>query len=132
MRVSVAAGALLLALLAGCGGTEAPRDARLTVYLSAPLTGSAAADGKAAVTGARGALADADEEAGGVQVDLNVLDVAEDDAPWSPVAAAANARTATQDSTSIAYLGELESGATGTSLPISNDAELLQIGRAHV
>jgi hypothetical protein len=127
MRVSVVAGVLLLALLAGCGSPEATGDARLTVYLSAPLTGPGAADGKAVVTGARGALADAGEEAGGLPVTLKILDVAEDGPPWSPVAAAANARTATQDSTSIGYLGDLESGATRASLPVTNDAGLLQI-----
>ena len=36
--------------------------------------------------------------------------------------AGANARTATEDSTAIAYVGELDSGTTRTSLPITNEA----------
>ena len=127
MRVLVAAGALLLALVGGCGSSKETGDARLTVYLSAPLTGSAADEGKAVVIGARNALAAADERAGGVRVEVKTLDVADGEAPWSPANAAANARSAVQDSTSIAYLGELESGATRTSLPVTNDAEILQI-----
>ena len=41
--------------------------------------------------------------------------------------AGANARTATEDSTAIAYVGELESGVTRTSLPITNQAGMLQV-----
>ena len=44
-----------------------------------------------------------------------------------PVRAAVNARMATQDSTAIAYIGELDSAATLTSLPITNDARMLQV-----
>jgi branched-chain amino acid transport system substrate-binding protein len=49
---------------------------------------------------------------------------------WSPARAAANARRATQDSTSIAYLGDFESGATRASLPVTNNAQLLQVSPA--
>ena len=41
--------------------------------------------------------------------------------------AGANARRATEDSTAIAYVGELDSGTTRTSLPITNEAGLLQV-----
>ena len=46
---------------------------------------------------------------------------------WDPVATAANARTAAQDSTTAAYIGELDTEPTRTSLPITNDAGILQI-----
>ena len=39
----------------------------------------------------------------------------------------ANARKAAQDKTTIAYLGEFNSGATAISLPILNEAGILQI-----
>jgi ABC-type branched-subunit amino acid transport system substrate-binding protein len=97
------------------------------VYVSAPLSGAEAEDGEAITAGARRALEEAGGEAGGVEVVLEELDVAAGDAPWDPVTAGANARRATQDSASIAYLGELESGATRASLPITNEADLLQI-----
>ena len=41
--------------------------------------------------------------------------------------AGANARTATEDTTAIAYIGELDSGASRTSIPITNEAGLLQV-----
>ena len=47
--------------------------------------------------------------------------------PWDPVAVAANARTATSDSSAAAYIGELDSEPTRVSAPITNDAGLLQI-----
>jgi branched-chain amino acid transport system substrate-binding protein len=51
-------------------------------------------------------------------------------ARWSAAVAAANARRAAEDSTSIAYLGDLDSGATRFSLPITNEAHLLQVSAA--
>jgi branched-chain amino acid transport system substrate-binding protein len=59
-------------------------------------------------------------------VRLEVLDDADGDG-WDAARTGANARVATQDSTAIAYLGELDSGATRTSLPITNEAGLLQV-----
>jgi hypothetical protein len=118
---------LAVAAAAGCGNPEPTGDTRLTVYLSTPLSGPAAAEGKELADGARRTLSDAGGRAAGVPVALEVLDAAEGDAPWGPVTAAANARRAEQDSTAIAYLGELESGATRSSLPVANEAGLLQI-----
>ena len=119
-------GALLAALaLAGCGGGD-EGGAKLTVYMSAPLTGPRAAEARDLVAGAELALADAGEEAGGVPVELEVLDDA-DRTGWTPALTGANARQASQDTTAIAYLGELDSGATRTSLPITNEAGILQV-----
>ena len=123
IAVAVAAGALA----AGCGGGSG--DPELSIYLSAPLRGPVAADGRDIADGARLALADAGREAGGVAVRLKVLD---DAGPGGSEAAraGANARRATEDSTAIAYLGELDSGTTRTSLPITNEAGLLQVSPA--
>ena len=61
-----------------------------------------------------------------VQVDPRrvLLEVLDDAGPegWDAARSGANARVATQDSTAIAYLGELDSGATRISLPITNQA----------
>jgi branched-chain amino acid transport system substrate-binding protein len=51
-------------------------------------------------------------------------------ARWSPAAAAANARRASEDSAAIAYIGDFESGATRFSLPITNEAHILQVSPA--
>jgi hypothetical protein len=121
MRIRGCVAALLVAPAAaaiGCGGSEPPADASLTVYVSVPTT----AQGREVAVGARHALAQAGSEAGGVDVRAEYLD-----APGDPPATAANARQAVEDSTSIAYIGELGSTATLSSLPITNDARLLQV-----
>ncbi len=119
---------------AGCGGSDEPdADATATVYVSLPLRGPSGPDGRDAADGARMALADAHDEAGGVGVEAKYLDDTQgagSRARWTPVQAAANARAATQDSTSIAYLGDFESGATRASLPVTNSARLLQVSPA--
>jgi branched-chain amino acid transport system substrate-binding protein len=123
----VAFTALLAALvpLTGCGSSS-EGDARLTIYVSAPLSGPRAADGRDVADGARLALADAGGEAGGVEVRLRELDDA-GAGGWEEARTGANARRAAQDSTSIAYVGELDSGASRTSIPITNEAGILQV-----
>jgi branched-chain amino acid transport system substrate-binding protein len=117
--------AVLAALgLAGCGSSSG--EPILTVYLSAPRSGPVAGDGRDVAEGARRALEDAGAEAGGQTVKLEVLDDA-GPAGATGAHAGANARTATGDSTAIAYIGELDSGTTRTSLPITNEAGLLQV-----
>ena len=49
------------------------------------------------------------------------------DHPWDPALVAANAQRAADDPTAMAYLGELDYGATAVSLPITNKAGLLQV-----
>jgi len=128
-RWALAAPALALAL-AGCGATasEPAEDATVAVYVSAPLEGADASDGSDVADGARLALADAEGEAGGVRVRAEYLDVAgAGDGPFDPVRAAANARAAVEDSTAVGYVGELESGASRSSAPILNEADILQV-----
>ena len=113
--------------MAGCstsngGSVEGP----VTVYVSLPLTGPRAADGRDAADGARLALEQADDRAGDLEVQTEFLDDAEGK-PWDPVVVAANARTATEDSSAAAYIGELDSQPTRTSAPITNEAGMVQI-----
>jgi branched-chain amino acid transport system substrate-binding protein len=118
-------------MLVGCGGSDSPEsgDRELTVYVSLPMRGPSGLDGRDAADGARLALEQAAGEAGGVRVKAEFLDDAWLDG-WSPVKAGENARAATQDSTAIAYLGDLESGASRISVPITNAAGLLQVSPA--
>lgn len=46
---------------------------------------------------------------------------------WDMATAAANARRAVEDASAIAFIGDLDSGATRITLPITNQAEMLQI-----
>jgi len=123
----------LVALLCGCGGgMDAP--ARIegntaTVYSSAPRHGVSAAVARAVAAGERRALADAGGRAGGLRIRLRELPTTADerDHPWDPALVSTNAHHAADDPSAIAYLGELDYGATAVSLPITNDAGLLQV-----
>jgi branched-chain amino acid transport system substrate-binding protein len=120
-----------LATLAGCssGSEEPDADASLAVYVSLPLRGPQGAGGRDARDGAKLALADAGGQAAGVSIEAQYLDDT-DGRTWTPEAAAANARAASEDSTAIAYLGDFTSGATRASLPVTNEAHLLQVSPA--
>jgi ABC-type branched-subunit amino acid transport system substrate-binding protein len=47
--------------------------------------------------------------------------------PWDPGMVEANAKRARDDGTAIAYLGELDYGASAVSLPVTNAAGILQV-----
>ena len=132
-RLAVTATACAL-VLAGCAETEdTASDEPATVYASLPLRGPSGADGRDAADGARLALARAGGVAGEHEIRAEYLDDTEGSpaaARWSPVKAAENARTATQDSSAIAYIGDFESGATRSSLAITNEARMLHVSPA--
>jgi branched-chain amino acid transport system substrate-binding protein len=124
--------ALVVALVvtlgaAGCSASgEGEIEAAVTVYVSLPLTGKRAPDGRDAADGARLALEQAGEAAGSIEVRAEFLDDASGRA-WNPTAVGRNARKAVQDSSAAAYIGELDSEPTRASVPITNDAGLLQV-----
>ncbi len=132
----VASVAALAAAWAGCAspGSGIQAGEHVTVYVSMPLRGPESANGRDAADGARLALSDARGRVGA----LEVRAVFRDDSggtgrraqPWNAAAAAANARRATEDSTAIAYVGDFDSGATRFSLPITNEARMLQVSPA--
>ena len=103
------------------------------MYVSAPLRGPSAPYGRAIRDGARLALEDADGRAGEIGIEAVFLDDTGGrarEARWSAGQVAENARAATSDSAAIAYIGEFESGATRVSLPITNEARMLQVSPA--
>jgi branched-chain amino acid transport system substrate-binding protein len=124
--------ALAAALVAGCGEGSGEVEGPVSVYVSLPLTGPRAADGNDAADGARLALEQLDGHAGGhgragdLEVEATFLDDAKGKV-WDPAAVSANARRAVQDSSTAAYIGELDSQPTRASLPIINDAGIAQI-----
>jgi hypothetical protein len=118
-----------VAVLAGCAATSpgVHSDAPLAVYLSVPLSGKEAAKGMEIAASARKALADAGGKAGDHPLELHVEDDTGGGSGWTPVAAGANAREATENADTIAYIGDLDEGATRTSLPITDLADVPQI-----
>jgi branched-chain amino acid transport system substrate-binding protein len=128
VRRSALAALLLVSLAAtGCGITGSAKiEAPVSVYVSLPLTGPRGPSGQDAADGARLALEEAGGRAGGVRVDAHYLDDARN-RPWDPVAVGDNARTAIQDHTTAAYIGELDSEPTRSSAPITNQAGIAQI-----
>jgi branched-chain amino acid transport system substrate-binding protein len=133
--VWLAAALALAATLTGCfsTGSGIQTGERVDVYVSMPLRGSEARNGRDVVDAARLALADANGMAGRLRIRAIYLDDTSGhgaNARWSPAAAAANARRASQDSAAIAYIGDFDSGATRFSLPITNEAHILQVSPA--
>ena len=135
-RVGACCALLVAVSLPGCAtdeGSGAGAGDTLNVYVSGPLRGPSAPYGQAIRDGARLALEDADGRAGEIGIEAVFLDDTRGSAPearWSAGQVAGNARDATSDSAAIAYIGEFESGATRVSLPITNEAGMLQVSPA--
>jgi branched-chain amino acid transport system substrate-binding protein len=132
----VGAGALALGLAAcgggggGGGGGGTVSGTSLTIYSSLPLQGASRPQSEATVNGERLALKT--KAPGGKLGKYTVKYVSLDDSTaqagkWEPGQTSSNARKAASDKTTIAYLGEFNSGATAISLPILNRAGILQI-----
>jgi branched-chain amino acid transport system substrate-binding protein len=124
--VAIAAAALTALALTGCGDGGSSGPVTLRIYVSAPLQGARGAKGEAVQDGARLALADAGGRVGRFHIRGVYLDDS-DARGWTIARTAANARRAAQDTAAIGYVGDLDSGATKVSLPITNQAEIAQV-----
>jgi len=112
----------------GGGGSGSTGSDTLTIYSSLPLQGDSRPQSESVVNGEKLAL----EEAGGKVGKYTIKYVSLDDATaaagkWEPGQVSANARKAAQDKSSIVYLGEFNSGASAISIPVINEAGILQI-----
>jgi branched-chain amino acid transport system substrate-binding protein len=108
------------------GASPAAAQAPRTVYVSLPQVG--AGTGQDVVRGAQMALADHGGQAGGGPIAMQVLDNASPrTGRWTPARTARNARRAAGDPAAIAYIGEYNSAASAISIPITNEAGLLQV-----
>jgi branched-chain amino acid transport system substrate-binding protein len=131
-RTTTAALALLALALGGClGGEERStriEGGKVTVYSSLPRHGVSAAAARATAAGQRLALQEAGGRAGDIDIDLVELDSAEPgERLWDPDLVSMNAQEAADDPRAIAYLGELDYGASAVSVPITNEAGVLQV-----
>ncbi|MDQ3241159.1 MAG: branched-chain amino acid ABC transporter substrate-binding protein [Actinomycetota bacterium] len=112
----------------GGGAVRQVQGNTLTVYSSLPLQGATRGNSEAVNNGAKLALKQAGGKAGNFQLKFVELDDATAAAgKWDPGPVNQNARKAVQDKTTIAYLGEFNSGASAISIPILNKAGIFQV-----
>jgi branched-chain amino acid transport system substrate-binding protein len=131
MRALATLACLAAAAVAGCGGSGDDRDATLTIYSSQPLQGATRAAAESLVNAEKLALREAGGKAGRFKIRYIALDDATaQSGNWDPGVTSANARRAARDDSAIAYLGEYNSGASAVSVPILNEAGLLQVSPA--
>jgi branched-chain amino acid transport system substrate-binding protein len=144
VRHVAASGCLLAALsfgVAACGSDDndsggstgsstsaSSGGSNITIYSSLPLQGDSRPQSVSVNNGEQMALDSAGGKAGNFSVTFKKLDDATASAgKWDPGATSGDARKAAQDKSTIAYLGEFNSGATAISLPILNEAGILQV-----
>jgi branched-chain amino acid transport system substrate-binding protein len=129
----LAALAGLIPLISGCGGTSRAEaneasGPQLAIYSSLPLQGSDAPTSQQIVGGEKLALADARGRAGRFKIAFSSLDDANPaTGRWDPGVTSSDAKTAAQDTATIAYIGDFNSGATAISLPLINGAGITQV-----
>jgi branched-chain amino acid transport system substrate-binding protein len=109
-------------------GASSSGSGNLTIYSSLPLQGDSRPQSVSVVNGEKLALEKAGGKVGNYTIAYKSLDDATAAAgKWEPGATSGDARKAAQDKSTIAYLGEFNSGATAISLPILNEAGILQV-----
>ena len=110
------------------GGGSSISGSKLTVYSSLPLQGASGPQSQAIVNGAKLAVTAVNGKVGKYSVTYTSLDDSTAAAGKADDATVGqNARKAVSDPTTIAYLGEYNSGATKISLPILNQAGIGQV-----
>lgn len=121
-------------LAGGCGsisGANSSQGNQLTIYSSLPLQGPSGAVSTQIVNGEKLALHDSGGHIGPFKISYDSMD---DSSPtsgqWDPGVTASNAKTAANDPSTIAYLGDYNSAATAISLPLINAAGILQVSPA--
>jgi branched-chain amino acid transport system substrate-binding protein len=113
------------------GGTAAEGDT-LAIYSSLPLQGAQRPQTTDMVRGAELALKQHGAKAGEFTIEYTSLDDSTAQAgAWTPEATSANARKVAQDDSSIAYIGEFNSGASAISIPILNEVPIAQVSPAN-
>lgn len=106
-------------MIIGCGeGEGAAEGATVTAYVVAPLCAEAGRE-----------LARDGGEAGGVHVRVACLPRVEHDGELDLAGIGANARSASEDATTIAYIGEPTAAASRFSAPILEAADIQQLSQ---
>jgi len=104
----------------------------LNIYSSLPLQGAQRLQTVALVNGVKLALEQRNGKVGDFTIKYTSLDDSTAQAgTWTPEATSANARRVAQDDSSIAYIGEFNSGASAISIPILNEVPIAQVSPAN-
>src|SRR5829696_2356338 len=113
------------------GGTDTEESGggkELTVYSSLPLQGASRPQSEDVINGIKLALKQKGGKCGDFKIKYESLDDATAAAgKWEAGQTSANARKVAQDDNAIAYIGEFNSGASAISIPITNEAGILQV-----
>jgi branched-chain amino acid transport system substrate-binding protein len=112
----------------GGGGGGGSANKNVTIYSSLPLQGASRVQSLDVQRGAELALEQRNGKAGSCTVEYKKLDDSTAQAgTWDAGATSANARKVANDDSAIALIGEFNSGASAVSIPITNEAGLLQV-----
>ena len=142
MRVrSLAAMSCLLGLTvlvaAGCGGGgggggHKASGSSFTIYSSLPRQGASRVQAIPIEQGAALALSERGGKVGKYKIKYVKLDDSTAAAgQWDAAPTSSNARKAARDKSTIAYIGEYNSGASAISIPILNQADIPQVSPAN-
>jgi hypothetical protein len=140
-RASLGAALALGALVAGCDSNATVLNGNLsattlTIYSNLPILGSDGPVMDSIVNGEIVALYDAGGRvrfrSGGQARELHIsLDSLNDANPqfgaWTRGATQLTARTASSDTSTVAYIGDFDSGASAISIPLDNEYDVLQV-----
>jgi branched-chain amino acid transport system substrate-binding protein len=100
----------------------------VTVYTSLPFDPTDKAQTNDVVKGEKLALSQVNNTVGPCKITFKQLDDSTAQAgQWDAGQTSANARKAASDKSAIGYIGEFNSGASAISIPITNQANLMQI-----
>lgn len=125
----VVGGGSVLAVL-GSGGCKSKNGNVIKIVSSLPRTGSAEGQTTTIVNGIKLAI-DEYPEIAGMKIEYRDMDDATAQAgQWEAAKEADNAREAANDKNVVAFIGPYNSGAAKVSMPILNEAGLLQVSPA--
>lgn len=130
MGASLLLAAVLVVGASGCGDEGAEAGATVSVYVSAPLGGAEAATGRRLCAEAREEAERRGNRAGDLKLRIVCLDAAGSGGHWTLARVGANTRRATEDSTTVAYVGEPDPKARRQSRPIVAAAGIAAVGGA--
>ncbi|HEY3789918.1 MAG TPA: branched-chain amino acid ABC transporter substrate-binding protein, partial [Urbifossiella sp.] len=132
-RFMTVAGGLAAGALAGCGGSTSSDGGAGTIKLvsSMPRTGTAKGQTDTVANGIQMAIEEFGHTVAGMKINYEDWDDATaTKGSWTAELESANAKKAILDEDVMAYIGPYNSGAAMQSMPILNEAGLLQISPA--